>query len=111
MTSAERMRAAVLDEPGDFEIRDVPVPEPESGKVLVRIRACGVCGSDVEIRDHGWLQEGTDYPLIPGHEWTGEVVETGPETYEFEPGDRVADEATAGVGSVGTANAGGTRRV
>lgn len=98
MSTPETMRAAVLDEPGAFELRDVPVPEPEPGEVLVRVRACGICGSDLEIRDHGWLQDGTEYPLIPGHEWTGDVVETGPETYHFEPGDRVADETHGGCG-------------
>lgn len=98
MATDGTMRAAVLNEPGDLELRTVPIPEPESGEVLVRVRACGVCGSDIEIRDHGWLQEGTEYPLIPGHEWTGEVIATGPETYEFEVGDRVADETHSGCG-------------
>ena len=98
MAIADTMRAAVLNEPGDLEIREMPVPEPGHGEVLVRVRACGVCGSDLEIRDHGWLQDGAEYPLIPGHEWTGEVVATGPETSAFEVGDRVADETHGGCG-------------
>lgn len=98
MATADTMRAAVLNEPGDLEVREVPVPEPGAGEVLVRVRACGVCGSDIHIRDHGWLQEGTAYPLVPGHEWTGEVVATGPETSAFQVGDRVADETHGGCG-------------
>lgn len=94
--SAEKMKAAVLNEPGDLEIRDVDVPEPGPGEVLVRVRACGVCGSDLEIRDHGW--EGAEFPFIMGHEWTGEVADLGPETYHFEVGDRVASEPHEGCG-------------
>ena len=84
------MPAAVLNEPGDLEVKEVPVPEPESGEVLVRIRSCGVCGTDLKMRDHGW--KGAEYPVVLGHEWTGEVVELGPNTSKFEVGDRVADE-------------------
>ena len=98
MASAETMRAAVLDGPGALEVRDVPVPEPGPRQVLVRVRACGVCGSDLEIRDHGWLQEGAEYPLIIGHEWAGEVVELGPGTSKFAVGDRVANETHEGCG-------------
>lgn len=98
MSVPDRMTAAVLREPGDFELTEVPVPEPDPDELLVRIRACGICGSDLKIRDRGWLQEGTEYPLIPGHEWTGEVVETGERATDFEIGDRVADETHAGCG-------------
>lgn len=96
MASADTMRAAVLYEPGDLRLTDVPVPEPEHGEVLVRIRACGVCGSDLKIRDSGW--EAAEFPFVLGHEWTGEVVECGPGTYDFEVGDRVADETHSGCG-------------
>ena len=91
------MRAAVLEEPGELEIRDVDTPEPDHGEVLVRVRACGVCGTDLEIRDTGW--EGADFPFIMGHEWTGEVAELGPGTSdEFEVGDRVVSEPHDGCG-------------
>lgn len=91
------MRAAVLNEPGNLEVTEVDVPEPDHGEVLVRVRACGVCGSDLEIRDHGW--EGAEFPFIMGHEWTGEVAELGPGTTDkFEVGDRVASEPHEGCG-------------
>lgn len=95
--SSESMTAAVLNSPGDLEITEVDVPEPGNGEVLVRVRACGVCGTDLEIRDEGW--EGAEFPFIMGHEWTGEVAELGPETStQFEIGDRVASEPHDGCG-------------
>jgi threonine dehydrogenase-like Zn-dependent dehydrogenase len=95
--SAEKMRAAVLNEPGNLEIRSVDIPEPGFGEVLVRVRACGVCGTDLEIRDNGW--EGAEFPFIMGHEWTGEVAALGPgTTKQFEIGDRVASEPHDGCG-------------
>lgn len=91
------MQAAVLNEPGDLELRDIDVPEPSHGEVLCRVRACGVCGTDLEIRDNGW--EGADFPFVMGHEWTGEVADLGPgTTNEFEVGDRVASEPHDGCG-------------
>jgi L-iditol 2-dehydrogenase len=95
--STNKMRAAVLNEPGDLQLRDVEVPEPGHGEVLCRVRACGVCGTDLEIRDNGW--EGAEFPFIMGHEWTGEVAELGPGTTDqFEVGDRVVSEPHDGCG-------------
>jgi len=94
---ADTMTAAVMNGPGDLELTEVDVPEPGSGEVLVRVRACGVCGTDLEIRDYGW--EGAKFPFVLGHEWTGEVVELGPDTTDiFSPGDRVASEPHDGCG-------------
>src|SRR4051795_9956719 len=80
------MRAAVLHafaEP--LELRDVPDPVPGPGELLVRVRATGLCGTDVKITA-GTLP-GIELPLIPGHEVAGEVVEDG---HGFTAGERVA---------------------
>jgi L-iditol 2-dehydrogenase len=81
------MRAAVLHAIGDLRIEHVPGPSPGRGEVLVRVAACGVCGSDVPRI----LRDGTyRFPLIPGHEFAGVVAEVGPDATDWRPGDRVA---------------------
>jgi len=71
------MRALSLRAPRDAHVVDTPIPEPASGEVLVRITACGVCGSDL----NAWRGvPGIEYPLpagAPGHEVVGEVVALG----------------------------------
>ena len=82
------MRAAILDSPGNpLHIADVLVPEPEAEQILIRVRACGVCRTDLHVVD-GELRD-PKLPLIPGHQIVGEVVETGERVERFAPGDRV----------------------
>lgn len=93
------MRALVLTSPGQFGIHTVPVPQPEAGEVLCRVRAVAICGSDPEII-RGDLA-GTwppHYPFTPGHEWAGEVVAAGPGVVDLALGDRVAGQAHKGCG-------------
>ena len=93
------MKALVLTSPGAFEVREVSVPKPGPHEVLCRIRGVAICGSDPEIVRGGlagiWPPS---YPFIPGHEWSGEVVEVGDGVLDFKPGDRVAGEAHKGCG-------------
>ncbi|MBD0338151.1 MAG: zinc-dependent alcohol dehydrogenase family protein [Thermoleophilia bacterium] len=70
------MRAMVLDAPGTpLRAVDLPVPEPAHGQVLLRVRACGVCRTDLHVVD-GELPD-AKLPLVPGHQIVGEDVETG----------------------------------
>ena len=82
------MRAAILNSPGSpLRLADVPAPDPEAEQVLIRVRACGVCRTDLHVVD-GELRD-PKLPLIPGHQIVGEVVETGERVERFAPGDRV----------------------
>jgi alcohol dehydrogenase len=82
------MRAAVIERfDAPLAIRDVPEPECPPDGALVRVEACGVCRSDW----HAWKGADPDVsaPHVPGHEFAGVVVETGPLCRRFRPGDRV----------------------
>jgi len=89
----ETMQALVLLGPDSFEIQEVAVPEPGPMEVLSRVRAVSICGTDSHlIAGHYpgfWPPE---YPIIPGHEWAGEIVAMGPgaEQTGWKIGDRVA---------------------
>jgi L-iditol 2-dehydrogenase len=77
------MLAAVLHGIGDLRVEQAPAPEPGPGEALVRVRACGICASDVpRIFETGTYR----FPLIPGHEAAGEVERLGPEAHGLEPG-------------------------
>ena len=77
----DTMQAAICSAPGAaLQIRDVPVPQPGSGQVLVKLETCGVCHSDVHLRDGDEDLPDDCYPLILGHEGIGRVVQVGPGT-------------------------------
>jgi len=80
------MRAAVYRGAGRLEIEDVPVPEVSRGEMLVRMDACGVCGTDIKKIQKGLLPA----PRIFGHEIAGTVTRVGPGVSRFREGDRVA---------------------
>ena len=75
----------VLEQPRQpLRLADLPDPEPGEGQILIRVRACGVCRTDLHIVD-GELTE-PKLPLVPGHQIVGEVIEGG---QSFDPGARV----------------------
>ena len=72
---------------GPLVATDMPEPEPGPGQVLLAVRACGVCRTDLHILD-GELSE-PKLPLVPGHQIVGEVLAGGPGAERFAPGERV----------------------
>lgn len=95
----DKMRALVLPSPGRFEIQEVPVPQPEAGEVLCKVRGVAICGSDPEIlRGDLAGKWPPSYPFIPGHEWSGQVVAMGTDVVNFQVGDSVAGQAHKGCG-------------
>lgn len=82
-----------------LHLEDRDRPEPDEDEVLVRVRYAGVCGSDVSMAasdDEGYTHYSayTRFPTVIGHEFSGEVVETGDTCSLFEPGDPVTAEVT-----------------
>ena len=89
-----KMKAAFLYKPGDICIEEMDIPVPKDDEALIRIKAVGVCGSDVHFYEVGRIGDFvvTD-PLILGHECAGEVVGVGKDVKTVKVGDKVAIEA------------------
>ena len=89
----QQMIAAFLEGPRHVEVKRIPVPGLEADRILVKVRAVGVCGSDVHYYQHGRMGPfAPTEPLVLGHESAGEVVACGSSVRGFAPGDRVALE-------------------
>jgi 2-desacetyl-2-hydroxyethyl bacteriochlorophyllide A dehydrogenase len=91
------MRAVIVEKPGEVRVDDVPEPEPGPGEAVVRVGACGICGTDIHIIDGEFPP--TRYPIIPGHELGGEVVAVGAEVTDIQVGDRVGVDPTLNCGA------------
>ncbi len=91
------MRAVIVEKPGEVRVDDVPEPEPGPGEALVRVGACGICGTDIHIIDGEFPP--TRYPIIPGHELGGEVVAVGEGVTDIQVGDRVGVDPTLNCGA------------
>jgi alcohol dehydrogenase, propanol-preferring len=83
-----QMRAMVLEESGSpLRLKEIPIPQPGPGELLIRVHACGVCRTDLHVLD-GELAH-PKLPLILGHEIVGSVVAMGPGVDSFTHGDRI----------------------
>lgn len=92
------MKALVFEEPGRAAVREVDVPAIGPDEVLVRSRNVGICHSDFELYEGRYIIP-VSYPIIPGHEWSGEVAEVGSAVTTFRPGDRVVGECVVNNGA------------
>ncbi len=97
--AAGTMRGAFLPGDSTVDLRDVAVPAPGPGQVLLRMRASTVCGSDLRAIYHGHVGPEPYYGVIAGHEPCGEVAEVGPGVRRFRPGDRVVAYHIVGCGT------------
>jgi L-iditol 2-dehydrogenase len=90
------MKALLLTDYKHLELADLPTPEPGPGEVLIRVAACGICGSDV----HGY--DGSSGrripPLVMGHEAAGVIAAVGSGVSAFKLGDRVTFDSTVYCG-------------
>ena len=80
------MKACLFEAKEKFVISDIKTPVPQKDEVLIRVKAAGICGTDIHILKGEYF---SDFPLVAGHEFSGEVVEVGEEVTQFQPGDRV----------------------
>lgn len=96
-----KMKVLRLNAPKDLEYTEAPIPHPGLNEVLCRVESTSICGTDPHIINGDfpgfWPKS---FPLIPGHEWAGQVVELGQnaELYGWKVGDRVAGIANMGCG-------------
>src|SRR5690242_9838195 len=92
LAGAAVMKALLLSKYKELELAEIPTPAADAGEILVRVAACGICGSDV----HGY--DGSSGrripPLVMGHEAAGVVVEKGPGADRFQRGERVTFDST-----------------
>ncbi len=69
------MRAAIIDTPGKIRVGNIPDPTPKPDELVIRVDACGICGTDLHVVDGD--SPLVRYPIVPGHEFAGEVVAVG----------------------------------
>jgi L-iditol 2-dehydrogenase len=91
------MKALVFEAPRRAAVCDLDVPTIAADEVLVRSRNVGICHSDFELYEGRYIIP-VDYPIVPGHEWSGEVAEVGGSVATLQPGDRVVGECVVNDG-------------
>ena len=83
-----KMKAVQVPKPGaDFEIVEREIPNPTAGHVRIRVQACGICHSDLLVKEGIW--PGIQYPRVPGHEVAGVIDEIGSGVVGWKKGQRV----------------------
>lgn len=83
------MEALRIITPNQLELVQIPIPEPQGNEVLIKVMASGICGTDIHIYRGEYMG---DYPVIPGHEFSGIIEKIGSGVTRFKIGDRVAIE-------------------
>lgn len=85
---AEMMKAQVVKAPNQMEYTEVPIPSINDDEVLIKVKVCGICGSDWSIYTGNYAAD--KLPMITGHEFWGEIVKVGKNAQGLTEGDRVA---------------------
>ena len=98
------MQAGVITGKGQLELRELPHPDPRPDGVVVDIRYCGICGTDVQAYQHG----GTYPPALCGHEWAGTVSKAASGVSRVKEGDRVCVSIAPPCGACNECRAGHT---
>lgn len=85
------MKAVVYSKPENFSVKEIETPKCGENQVLIKVKACGICKTDVHIHLGHFI---SSFPLTPGHEFAGEVAEIGSKVTAFKKGDRVVGDNT-----------------
>ena len=93
------MKSAVFYGRHELRVEDSPVPEPGEREVLIEVKPCGVCGTDVHIYEGDQGAADVTPPAILGHEFAGIVKKTGGQVTRFKVGDRVCVDPNQYCGS------------
>jgi threonine dehydrogenase-like Zn-dependent dehydrogenase len=89
------MKATTIVRPNELVLLDTPVPAVGADEVLIRSRAVGICHSDFDLLAGNYIIP-IEFPIVPGHEWAGEVAEIGSNVRGWAVGDRVVGECVIG---------------
>lgn len=94
---ARMMRAAVAEKPYEIKVKEVEIPELAAGEVLIKVKACGICGTDISIYTGKYSAE--YLPLVPGHEFSGVVSKVGESVHGIDVGDHVTADINMSCGT------------
>lgn len=98
------MKAIRFMKPEVIEYSDIPTPAPKRDEVLAEIAYAGFCATDIELLtgEMVHIKNGnTTYPIIPGHEWSGTIVQVGENVRNLQVGDRITSDVSLGCGECG----------
>src|SRR5215210_2192878 len=90
------MKAVMVEAPHRVSVQDIPEPVAGPKDVIVKVAACGICGTDIHIIDGEFPP--TTYPIVIGHEFGGTVVDVGDQVVGVKVGDRVGVDPTVNCG-------------
>jgi 2-desacetyl-2-hydroxyethyl bacteriochlorophyllide A dehydrogenase len=90
------VRAVVIETPGQVGVTRLDDPAPGPGDAIVQVEACGICGTDIHVLEGDFAP--TRYPIVPGHEFCGEVVAVGAGVHDLEVGRFVAVDPSLSCG-------------
>jgi len=91
------MKAAVLKDIENLEIKDIPKPCASDYEIVIKVKACTICGTDIRLFHHG--HKHLRFPRVPGHELSGEIVEVGDKIKRYSIGQKVAVAPAVPCGS------------
>lgn len=89
------MKAAVLEKVNKITVTDIPVPTPGPDEVVIKVKTCGMCGTDLKLYTGQYTAR---VPVVPGHEYSGEIVEVGKNVRNLHPGQRVVSDPNESCG-------------